>query len=450
NRSDFYEKELTFQVSCSYGPGRYDPNYETRGLDYPIGFVRWTEQRNFEAVLELLASGSLAIDRIISERVNFSALAESYDQLLNNSSSLGIVIEYDHALQPPRSEAALASVAVPGQASLGFIGAGAFAKAVLIPAFLEAGASIKSAATRGGKSLAAIKSRYPKIYTTSNYNELLSDPEIAGVVIATRHDTHSLLAAKALAAGKHVFVEKPLALNLQELLELREVRIRNPQKLLMVGFNRRFAPLVLELKRSLSDRIKPLTIVATINAGSLPKESWISDPSEGGGRVLGEVCHFVDLVCFLCGAPIASVFAAHLGDTDATARDSVTAMIKFQDGSMAAINYVTSGHRSYPKERFDLFWDGKAATLDNFRRLKGFGFSTTKFRGLLGQDKGHKAESRAFVAALKQGGATPISWEDIFQSTLGTLAIVSSLESGREIELSAMLGAGNTPSEIAV
>jgi predicted dehydrogenase/threonine dehydrogenase-like Zn-dependent dehydrogenase len=422
-RGDFYEKELTFQVSCSYGPGRYDPAYEEKGCDYPLGFVRWTEQRNFEAVLDMLADGRIDVAPLVSHRFPITRANEAYDLITGGGPSLGILLDYptpaeqsDDALRRRSVPLAGARKAAdqPCRCVVGFIGGGNYAGAVLIPAFKAAGARLKTVASRDGVSGVHAGRKHGFESTTTDVGELFDDADIDAVVVATRHDSHAALAIRALEAGKHVFVEKPLAITTDSLAGIEAAHAaasgQTAAPILMVGFNRRFSPLTAEVRRLLGAVTAPKAFVMTVNAGSIPTGHWTHDPEAGGGRIVGECCHFIDLLRFLAGAPIRS---HHVQSIRGGQGDTATVDLAFGDGSIGSVHYFANGSKSFPKERLEVFAGGSVLQLDNFRRLRGFGWP--KFRGLSlwRQDKGQAACAAAFLEAVREGGAAPIPFAEL-------------------------------------
>jgi predicted dehydrogenase/threonine dehydrogenase-like Zn-dependent dehydrogenase len=436
SRSDFYEKELTFQVSCSYGPGRYDPAYEEGGNDYPIGFVRWTEQRNFEAVLDLMASGALDVVPLISHNFPLERAEEAYALLTSNVASLGILLEYPASNALPvgaltERTVSLSNVPAKAKPSIGFLGAGNYAGQVLIPAFKAAGASLHTVVSAGGISAMHHGRKHGFLRASTDAAGLLADPAIDTVVVATRHDSHARYVVQSLQAGKHVFVEKPLCLTLEELIEI-EALAKQSGLSLMVGFNRRFAPHIVKIKTLLAGIPEPKAFVMTVNAGALPPNHWTQDPTLGGGRIVGEGCHFIDLLRFLVGASIVSVQAAALGKRHATfvGDDKATFTLQFADGSFGTVHYLANGHRSFPKERLEVFCAGRILQLDNFRRLRGFGWPGFKRMNLWRQDKGNRACVAAFVEAIRQGKPAPIPLEELIATTVTTFSVVEALRKG--------------------
>jgi predicted dehydrogenase/threonine dehydrogenase-like Zn-dependent dehydrogenase len=426
NRADFYEKELTFQVSCSYGPGRYDPNYEERGNDYPLGFVRWTEQRNFEAVLDMLASGKLDVKPLITHRFSFENALQAYETLTQDKSGLGILLQYSS----PIADRAIRSLTLTPSARfdakrpvLGLIGAGNYAARMLIPAFKEVGAQLHTIVTAGGINGVIHGQKAGFAEASTNIADMLANPFINSVVIVTRHNTHASLVVQALQAGKHVFVEKPLAIHHAELAEVKAAYDaahqydslgKGPQ--LMVGFNRRFSPQVQQMKVLLQAVKEPKSFIMTINAGDIPVNHWTQDNSVGGGRIIGEACHFIDLMRFLTGSPIVSIQARRMGDVPnvVITDDKASITLGFEDGSFGTIFYLANGSSSYPKERIEVFAAGRILQLDNFRKLKGYGWPRFSKMNLWRQDKGQKACAMSFLKAIEMGvSAIPVS--EIFE-----------------------------------
>lgn len=431
NRADFYEKELSFQVSCSYGPGRYDRSYEEEGHDYPIGFVRWTEQRNFEAVLDLLASGALDVAPLISHRVPFDEAPSAYQLLSTDKAALGILLTYGYATEPRHVRSVTLAQKQPvgaGKAVVGFIGAGNYASRMLIPAFKASGAILHSIASASGTSAIVHGRRAAFAQATSDTDVLLGDPEVNAVAIVTRHNSHAHLTAKALRAGKNVFVEKPLALTIGELDDVKAAHAESG-KHLMVGFNRRFAPQIKTMKRLLDVVNAPKSFVMVMNAGAIPADHWTQDLSVGGGRIIGEACHYIDLMRFLAGAPIVSVQARRMGTTNAEAvtNDKAAIMLGFEDGSFGTIHYLANGGASFPKERIEVFAAGRTLQLDNFLKLRGFNWPDFKKHDLWRQDKGQTNCATAFVEAVEAGRVPPIPAEELFEVAQVTIDVAEIL-----------------------
>jgi predicted dehydrogenase len=431
SRADFFEKELTFQVSCSYGPGRYDPSYEEKGNDYPVGFVRWTEQRNFEAVLDMMSDGRLDVKPLISHRFKIEDAIEAYELISGGPPSLGILLEYPDASAKPEAEVRRTSVELPkpatppakGNASIGFIGSGNYATGVLIPAFKAAGARLRTVASSGGVSGLHAGRKFGFESTTTDTDGVFRDPAVNAIVISTRHDSHASMVCQALRAGKHVFVEKPIALKTDELREIEAARAEAAAKgaapLVMVGFNRRFAPQVVRLKSLHRGANGPKSFVMTANAGAIPAEHWTQDRDIGGGRIVGEGCHFIDLLRFLAGESITSVRAHAM---KAASGDTVSIDLGFADGSIGTVHYFANGPKSFPKERLEVFAQGRVIQLDNFRKMTGFDWPKFSKMNLWSQDKGQKACAAAFVDAVASGGASPIPFEELIEVAEATIA----------------------------
>lgn len=426
-RADFYEKELTFQVSCSYGPGRYDPSYEERGIDYPIGFVRWTEQRNFEAVLDVMSGGRLDVGPLVTHRFSIDDGQRAYELLQGSEPSLGIILVYDNG----GSAAGSRQVNVEGlprsikkgdaKPRLSFIGSGNYASSILIPAFKTTGVSLGMISCREGVSGVHSGGKFGFENVTTDSHAVASDQETDAVVITTRHDTHAEYVCSALRSGKHVFVEKPLCLTTDELEQISATYAALDQKpVLTVGFNRRFAPQVKKLKALLQNSLAPKALTLTVNAGPVPKEHWIHDPLVGGGRLIGEVCHFIDLMRFLLGASIQNFGKVTL---DSASDDTFSIVLSFSDGSVGTINYFANGPRSIAKERLEIFSEGSHLFLDNFRKLRGTNWTGFKKFDLPSQDKGQRACAQAFVDAINGGTEVPIPVDEIFEVTRVSLAL---------------------------
>ena len=420
NRSDFFENEVTFQVSCSYGPGRYDPLYESKGQDYPFGFVRWTEQRNLEAVLDLMASGRLDVAPLISHRMTLAEAGKAYDLLASGEPSLGILLEYP--FDEAGGETARLAVdvtltpstplAAPG-ARTAFIGVGNYGGRVLVQAFKSGGAALEAVVSSGGVSASRAAQKFGIRRASSDSEAILADPGIDAVCIATRHDTHAPYVLKALETGKHVFVEKPLCLSEDE---LDAIAAAAPGRVLTVGFNRRFAPMVIRTRELLASISTPKAFIMTVNAGAIPTSHWTQDPDVGGGRIVGEACHFIDLLRHLAGAPVTDMSVVALTtDSGPSCSDVATISLTFADGSIGAIHYLSNGHKGYPKERLEVFGGGKVILLDNFRRLTAHGFPGFSGMKAMNQDKGQTALAAAFVAAVQGRGPAPIPLDEIIE-----------------------------------
>lgn len=439
SRADFFEKELTFQVSCSYGPGRYDPSYEEGGNDYPVGFVRWTEQRNFEAVLDLMASGQLDVGPLISHRFPLERAVEAYDLLSSGAPSLGILLEYPKGDAERLAQRTVALDAASsaqsgadsrhGACNVAFLGAGNYAGRVLIPAFKAAGATLRTVVSSGGVSAVHYGRKHGFVQASTDGAAVLADTAVDTVVVATRHDAHARQVLSALRAGKHVFCEKPLCLTLEELVEIEaEARARPTQKL-MLGFNRRFAPQVLRVKQLLASVAEPKSFVMTVNAGAIPADHWTQDKAVGGGRIVGEGCHFIDLLRHLAGAPMVAHHAVALGAHPAVAiaDDKATITLQFADGSFGTVHYLANGDKGFPKERLEVFCAGRVLQLDNFRKLRGWGWKGFSKMNLWRQDKGQAACAKAFVESVRSGAPSPIPLEEVLEVSRVSIEVQKAL-----------------------
>jgi len=435
SRADFYEKELSFQVSCSYGPGRYDPEYEERGNDYPLPFVRWTEQRNFEAVLDLLSVGQLDVKPLISQRLPFLEARTAYD-VVSNEVPLGILLEFPDQEEAVLRQSKVKIVQKPttaAKAKIGFIGAGNYATQVLIPAFSKTSAELVSVSSSTGISGVHVAKKFEISEATTDTADLIADDSNNTVVITTRHDSHAGFIRAALAAGKNVFVEKPLAITRDQLQEIsqsyEQSQANETGARIMVGFNRRFAPQIVLAKELLELTAEPKAFVMTVNAGAIPADHWTQDRSIGGGRIIGEGCHFIDLLRFLAGASITSVQAMKMGNVPgmAVSDDKVSINLSFADGSFGTVHYLANGHKSFPKERLEVFCGNAILQLDNFRKLHGYNWPGFKKLNLLQQDKGNYTCIAAFVDAIEKGKATPIPFEEMVEVTNVCFDVVDQL-----------------------
>jgi predicted dehydrogenase/threonine dehydrogenase-like Zn-dependent dehydrogenase len=416
SRDDFFKKEITFQVSCSYGPGRYDPNYEDKGHDYPFGFVRWTEQRNLEAVLDMMSDGRLDVKPLVSHRYSIEQALSAYEVVGGSEPSLGIVLSYPEATarQPTlqRTVELQPASGARGTGAVSFLGAGNYATAVLIKAFREAGATLRTVASSGGVTGLHAGRKFGFERTTTDSSSLFTDAGTDAVVITTRHDSHAGFVLQAIEAGKHVFVEKPLCLTMDEADRIEAALAAAPKPVtLMVGFNRRFAPQVQRMHALLRGASGPKSFVMTVNAGAIPADHWTQDAEQGGGRIVGEGCHFIDLLRFLAGAPIESFSRETMASPIA---DTTTFTMRFTDGSIGTVHYFANGCKAFPKERLEVFAQGGVLQLDNFRKLRGFGWKGFKTMNLWRQDKGQAACAAAFLAAVR-GGAAPIPAAEILE-----------------------------------
>jgi len=431
SRADFYKKELIFQISCSYGPGRYDTEYEIKGQDYPFSLVRWTEQRNFEAILQMMQDKRLNILPLISHRFPFEDAEEAYKLISSKESSLGIMLQYPLKKEKESKDLFSRNIILvqgknaekkPSEPVFGMIGAGNFTNQVLLPALKKTGVRLKSIASSSGVSGTHLGKKYGFEQSITDVDKIFNDPEINVVFITTRHNSHAQFVCRALEAGKNVFVEKPLAITLEELEKVIEIydnsRKQNSPSL-MVGFNRRFAPHIVKMKSLLEAIKEPKSFIITVNAGQIPADHWTQDPEVGGGRIIGEGCHFIDLIRFLVGCPITGVKSTVIGNYSKVEprSDKITFTLTFSDGSFGTVHYLANGHKSFPKERVEVFYAGRVLALDNFRVLKGYGWPGFKTMRLLRQDKGHTAEVQEFIDVIKKGKESPIPAEELFEVT---------------------------------
>ena len=438
-RKVYYEKEISFINSRSYGPGRYDVNYEENGHDYPLGYIRWTEGRNFEAVVDLMSKGKLQVQPLITHRFPIEKATQAYDVITGKKKEkfLGVVLTYPEGQTKEETKVAfpISSSKASGSVKLGVLGAGLFANAVLLPAMKKAGdIELIGIASSGGLHAQHSGRKYGFKYATSSDDEILNDPNINTVAILTRHNSHADLVVKTLKAGKHVFVEKPLAINGTQLSAIRKQLKTDNQSLLTVGFNRRFAPHAQALSSFLFHRTEPMHVHYRVNAGYIPLNHWTQDPEMGGGRIIGEACHFIDFITFLVGASPTSVTAHALPDNGKYREDNVSMTFTFPDGSIGVVDYLANGDKSFPKERVEVFCGGQVAVLDDFVSLQTVrdGRKNAK-RGA--QDKGHAAEWKAFAKSIREGGEPPIPYEQLVGVTNSTFAAVESLKTSKTISI---------------
>lgn len=420
-RSDFYEKELTFQVSCSYGPGRYDYDYEFKGLDYPLPYVRWTEKRNFEAVLMAISTGKLQVEKLITERVRLSDYNKIYDNI-GTSKSIASVLVYDETSNP---ETSLRNLSVPfkeGKGKIAVVGAGNFTKMTMLP--LMNTSSIKYIVSKGGLNAKSLAVQHKIAHSSTSYSDILDDKEVNLVMITTRHDLHSKMVVQGLQAGKNVFVEKPMALNYQELENILQA-YTNGNSSLTVGFNRRFSSHVRRIKEIVPETSSK-NMIATMNAGFIPENVWVHDMEIGGGRIIGEACHYIDLLVYISGSLVKSVCMNALGNNPVDNTDNASILIKFQNGDTGVINYFANGSKAYSKERLEVFFDEKTIIMDNFRLTKAYGiknFSSLKTK----QDKGHKNQFELLLKQNEENGDALIPFEEIVNVTKASFCALESL-----------------------
>lgn len=435
-RTDFYEKELSFRVSCSYGPGRYDERYEQEGQDYPYGFVRWTEQRNFEAVLACLRSGTLRVDELITHRYPHSQAAAAYDTITKDDQALGVVLEYPaQTTRAPQITIRQTMTPAAGKAVVGVIGAGNFSRTVLTPQLAKARAHLAYIADLDAAAARHLAQKFGVEQAVTDYKLVLADARVDGLLIAVGHNLHARFVCEALAAGKHVFVEKPLAMNVDELVEVLDAAAARPELQILVGFNRRFSPHVIKMRELLAGRSEPLAMNMTINAGYIPPEHWVHHPVRGGGRIIGEACHFIDLMVCLADSPVKTVAATMAGQGVAVREDKMSITLGFEDGSVGSVNYFANGSKAYPKELLEVFSDRRVLRLDNFRKLTGYGFKHFRKFRTPRLDKGHAREFAAFVQRISTGGEPLVPLTQLVNVTLASFAAMTSASETRTIVL---------------
>ena len=431
-RSDFYEKELSFQVSCSYGPGRYDNNYELKGIDYPLPFVRWTEKRNFDTILQLISSGKLDVKKLITEIVPLDEYQKIYGDI-GKSKAIASILKYNEESVNDSTVIINNSKNKINDVVIGIIGAGNFTKMTLLPALKNINIRIKHIVSSNGLTGTELAKKYNIEQSTTDYNLVLDDEEVNLVMITTRHNLHAKMVVDSLNSNKHVFVEKPLALSIQE-LKLIEEASKKSKGSLVVGFNRRFSKHILKIKSLIGE--SQLNLIATMNAGFIPSDVWVHDLEIGGGRIVGEACHYLDLLTYLCGSEIKSVCMTALGENPQDNSDNVSILVKMKNGSNGVINYFSNGSKSYMKENLKIFYQEKTIVMENFKKTTGFGISGfSKLKTNL--DKGHKSQFRLIIENLKSNGEISIiSYNELMNVTRASFACIQSLKQRKWIEVS--------------
>jgi predicted dehydrogenase/threonine dehydrogenase-like Zn-dependent dehydrogenase len=429
SRADFYEKELSFQVSCSYGPGRYDDNYEQKGEDYPLAFVRWTEKRNFEAVIQAIANKNINVESLITERIELEDYQKVYNNISGNNSIASILVYPETEINLNRSiEITSNKFKSSGSCNIGIIGAGNFTSAMILPCLKNTTAQLKYISSSSGLTGTTLAKKYKIKNSTTDNNIILDDKDVDLVMITTRHNSHAKLVIDSLSAGKNVFVEKPLALNEDELNQIINV-YKTSGKTLTVGFNRRFAPLAIQMKKALGAADTPMNIIATMNAGFIPSKVWVHDMEIGGGRIIGESCHFIDLISYLAGSKVKSVCMNSMGIESKENTDNACILLKYENGTNAVINYFSNGSKSYSKERVEVFHQDRTLIMDNWRKLKGFGFKNFNSASS-SQDKGHQNQFNLLINAVQNGGNQIILFDEIVNTTKASFAAIESLKKG--------------------
>jgi predicted dehydrogenase/threonine dehydrogenase-like Zn-dependent dehydrogenase len=433
SRADFYEKELTFQVSCSYGPGRYDDDYEQKGIDYPLAFVRWTEKRNFETILQAISSNSIQVEPLITKRVLLEDYQEIYAEMIG-SKSIASILEYCE-----KSNVSSHSIEIntnkfqKGEGVVGIIGAGNFTSAMILPCLKRTTAKLKYISSSGGLTGTVLAKKFKIANSTTDNSLILNDKDVDLVMVTTRHNSHASLVLQALNQNKHVFVEKPLALNNIELNQIIE-SLKKSTKTITVGFNRRFAPLAVKMKNLLGDSGSPMNIIATINAGFIPSNVWVHDMEIGGGRIIGEACHFIDLISFLTNSHVVSICINALGHQPKDNTDNATILLKYANGTSGVINYFSNGSKAYSKERIEVYHQERTLVMDNWRKLTGYGFK--KFNSAnSGQDKGHQCQFNFLIDSIVKGGGQIIPLDEIINTTKASFAAIESLRNGSWVDI---------------
>ncbi len=434
NRLDFYEKEISFQVSCSYGPGRYDVNYEEKGMDYPVGYVRWTEKRNFEAILNSLSNRSLNVKCLVTEKVELNDFEKIYSNLSNNK-SIASIIEYNSEKDFLKDDIITIyedKNFEKTSGNIGIIGAGNFTAGMIVPVLKKLNCNIKYIASSNGLSGTILAKKYKIPKSVTDYYEILNDNDIDGIIITTRHDQHSSQVLEGLRMNKHVFVEKPLALNINKVNEIQELA-KKSDKSITVGFNRRFSPFTVLAKKALGDNPGSINVIATMNAGAIPADHWVQDMKVGGGRIIGEACHYIDLISHLCSSNVKSVFMSSNGLNSNQNTDNACIVLKYENGALGVLNYFSNGHKSFPKERIEIYQNGNNIVIDNFKKINFYGFKQRNKASR--QDKGHTNQFKLWNEMLKNGGKALISFDSIINTTKSSILALESLKKGKWINV---------------
>lgn len=431
SRADFYEKELSFQVSCSYGPGRYDDNYEQKGVDYPLPFVRWTEKRNFETILTAISTQKLEVASLVTEVVELESFGDIYEEI-GSSKSIASILKYKEEVNLAHEVEVIKKETSLSKGKIGIIGAGNFTKMTVLPALKGTGAEVEYIVSAGGVNGSALAQKHGISKSSTDYSGILDNKDLDVVIITTRHNLHASMVVEALSKDKHVFVEKPLALNLEELSSIEEA-YKNSKGSLMIGFNRRFSPHIEKMKSLVGN--SPMNVIATMNAGAIPPDVWVHDLAIGGGRIVGEACHYMDLITFLTGSKIKSVCMNAMGVNPQENTDNASILLKMENGSTGVINYFANGSKAYSKERVEVFSQERTLIMDNFITTKGFGvkgFSKLKTR----LDKGHKTQFKRLVDEAKKGnGVGLIPYEELINVTKTSFAVIESLKTGSWVNI---------------
>lgn len=426
SRAEFYQKELSFQVSCSYGPGRYDDDYENKGIDYPLAFVRWTEKRNFEAVLNSIATGKVTVKDLITEEVELDDFEQIYGEI-GSSKSIASIIKYNEGNKPDYSITVTKKEVSKSKGKIAIVGAGNFTKMTMLPALKNTEASIEHIISAGGVNGTALAQKHGIAKSSTDYSSVVAGNDVDVVMITTRHNLHAEMVIEALQQNKHVFVEKPLALNLEDLVKIEEA-YQTSKGSLMIGFNRRFSPHTEKMKSLIGD--SEMNVVATMNAGAIPPEVWVHDMAIGGGRIIGEACHYIDLIVFLTGSKVKSVCMNAMGQNPQENTDSASILLRLENGSTGVVNYFANGSKAYSKERLEVYSQERTLVMDNFIKTSGFGFKGfSKLK--TGLDKGHKAQFKKIVDQANAGkGVELIPYDELINVTKASFAAIESLKTG--------------------
>ena len=431
NRSDFYEKELTFKVSSSYGPGRYDNLYENKGLDYPIGYVRWTQNRNFQAILNAIKNNQLNVSNLITSKIKLDDYLKIYDNI-DDGKEIACMISYDSNVSKTPSVKVTNSIETNGNKNIGIIGAGNFTSSTIIPVLKKLNLNIKNIVSSKGLSGTYLAKKYKIENSSTDVSEIYNDENIDSVIITTRHNLHCEQVVNSLKNNKHVFVEKPLALNYKELNIIRESFLQN-NKSLMLGFNRRFSPFSKKAKMALGDNPGQINVIATMNSGNIPINHWVQDIEIGGGRIIGEACHYIDLISFFTNQNVKQVFVSSIGDQIDLATDNATIILKYENGSMGTINYFSNGHKSYSKERIEIYQGGKNIIIDNFRTINFYGYNIKNYKS--NQNKGHYDQFKLWHKFIEGEGEIPIPFHSIYNTSKAALDCIESLKQNSWIDV---------------
>jgi len=443
SRKQWYSSEAEFSVSCSYGPGRYDPEYEDRGNDYPLAYVCWTEQRNIQSFLNMVGHGKIDLHPLITHRFRVEEAKKAYEVIEKGEELyLGIVLNYQGSLKKTveKRRIELRANEKKGNIGIGVLGSGKFARMILLPAIIKTGKfRPRIIASQSGFTATHSGERLGFEAAASDEEEVFKDPVVDAVFVITRHDLHASQVVKAIKAGKHVFTEKPLAITIEEIASIEEALVEAGEKasLLTVGFNRRFSPAAKAVKEHFGNVVSPLTISIRFNAGEIPPDHWTQNMEEGGGRIIGEACHAIDLATYLAGSPPTRVFAESIGGRNAPkiTDDQVFITLRHANGSVSSVAYLAGGDKSFPKERVEVFGGGRVAVIDDFRSVTLVANGKTKRKKGWSQDKGHRAEIKAFSTALNEGSEAPISWDDIKSVSIASIMAVRSLREGFPIDI---------------